>query len=79
METNRLRSLNKLRLKEAMTCVLHECMAINGHSYLKMSRSRIFAADELLVKVTAAGMCRTDVQLLDGYFKDYQPHTSCLK
>ncbi|RBP39594.1 propanol-preferring alcohol dehydrogenase [Roseimicrobium gellanilyticum] len=28
-------------------------------------------ADEVLVKVTAAGMCRTDVQLLDGYFRKY--------
>lgn len=27
------------------------------------------AANELLVKVTAAGMCRTDVQLVDGYFR----------
>ncbi len=27
--------------------------------------------DEILVKVTAAGMCRTDVQLLDGYFRRY--------
>jgi alcohol dehydrogenase, propanol-preferring len=29
------------------------------------------AADEVLVKVGAAGMCRTDVQLLDGYFQGY--------
>lgn len=29
------------------------------------------AANELLVKVTAAGMCRTDVQLVDGYFQKY--------
>src|SRR5262245_38610712 len=28
------------------------------------------AANEVLVKVEAAGMCRTDVQLIDGYFKD---------
>ena len=28
-------------------------------------------ADEILVKVAAAGMCRTDVQLLDGYFSKY--------
>lgn len=27
--------------------------------------------DEALLKVTAAGMCRTDVQLLDGYFRPY--------
>ena len=25
--------------------------------------------DEVLVKVGAAGMCRTDFQLLDGYFR----------
>ena len=31
------------------------------------------AADEVLIKVTAAGMCRTDAQLVDGYFKDYHP------
>ena len=31
------------------------------------------AADEVLVKVEAAGMCRTDVQLLDGYFNDHLP------
>lgn len=29
------------------------------------------AANEVLVKVTAAGMCRTDVQLLDRYFEKY--------
>ncbi len=29
------------------------------------------APDELLIKVGAAGMCRTDVQLLDGYFRSY--------
>ncbi len=33
------------------------------------------AADEVLLKVSAAGMCRTDAQLLDGYFKDYHPLT----
>jgi alcohol dehydrogenase, propanol-preferring len=33
------------------------------------------AADEVLVRVSAAGMCRTDAQLLDGYFKDYNPLT----
>jgi propanol-preferring alcohol dehydrogenase len=27
--------------------------------------------DEILVKVTAAGMCRTDMQLVDGYFQKY--------
>jgi alcohol dehydrogenase, propanol-preferring len=27
--------------------------------------------DEVLVKVKAAGMCRTDVQLVDGYFQSY--------
>ena len=26
--------------------------------------------DEVLVRVEAAGMCRTDFQLIDGYFKD---------
>ena len=31
------------------------------------------AADEVLVKVDAAGMCRTDVQLMDGYFTDHLP------
>jgi alcohol dehydrogenase, propanol-preferring len=33
------------------------------------------AADEVLINVTAAGMCRTDVQLVDGYFQDYHPLT----
>ncbi|HEY1120299.1 MAG TPA: alcohol dehydrogenase catalytic domain-containing protein, partial [Haloferula sp.] len=28
-------------------------------------------ADEVLVQVKAAGMCRTDVQLIDGYFRKY--------
>lgn len=28
-------------------------------------------ADEVLVKVSAAGMCRTDMQLVDGYFQKY--------
>jgi propanol-preferring alcohol dehydrogenase len=32
-------------------------------------------ADEVLVGVKAAGMCRTDWQLLDGYFKDYASPT----
>ncbi|MET8875153.1 alcohol dehydrogenase catalytic domain-containing protein [Nocardia sp. NPDC004604] len=27
------------------------------------------APDEILLKVAAAGMCRSDYQLLDGYFK----------
>jgi propanol-preferring alcohol dehydrogenase len=27
--------------------------------------------DEVLVRVTAAGMCRTDVQMVDGYFRRY--------
>jgi propanol-preferring alcohol dehydrogenase len=31
------------------------------------------APDEVLVKVEAAGMCRTDVQLLEGYFRDSLP------
>jgi len=31
------------------------------------------AADEVLVKVGAAGMCRTDFQLIDGYFKSGLP------
>jgi propanol-preferring alcohol dehydrogenase len=30
---------------------------------------------EVLVKVTAAGMCRTDVQLVDGYFRAYADPT----
>src|SRR5262245_42084439 len=31
--------------------------------------------DEILVKVAAAGMCRSDYQLVDGYFKDAFPVT----
>jgi alcohol dehydrogenase, propanol-preferring len=27
--------------------------------------------DQVLVRVEAAGMCRTDFQLVDGYFKDH--------
>lgn len=34
-----------------------------------------FAPDEALIKVGAAGMCRTDVQLLDGYFRAYKEMT----
>jgi propanol-preferring alcohol dehydrogenase len=30
---------------------------------------------EVLVRVGAAGMCRTDVQLLDGYFRPYADAT----
>jgi alcohol dehydrogenase, propanol-preferring len=30
-----------------------------------------FQPDEILVQVKAAGMCRTDVQLMDGYFRKY--------
>lgn len=29
--------------------------------------------DDVLLRVTAAGMCRTDVQLIDGYFRPYAP------
>lgn len=29
------------------------------------------APDEILVKVSACGMCRSDVQLVDGYFRPY--------
>ena len=29
------------------------------------------AANEVLVKVSAAGICRTDFQLVDGYFREY--------
>lgn len=32
-------------------------------------------ADEILVRVTAAGMCRTDLQVMDGYFQSYAPWT----
>ena len=28
--------------------------------------------DEVLVQVQACGMCRSDVQLVDGYFRKYQ-------
>jgi propanol-preferring alcohol dehydrogenase len=31
--------------------------------------------NEVLVRVTAAGMCRTDVQLVDGYFRPYNEST----
>lgn len=31
--------------------------------------------NEVLVKVGGAGMCRTDVQLLDGYFRPYAEST----
>jgi propanol-preferring alcohol dehydrogenase len=31
--------------------------------------------DEVLLKVTAAGMCRTDVQLMDGYFRKYSQYS----
>lgn len=30
-----------------------------------------FKSDEVLLRVTAAGMCRTDIQLVDGYFRNY--------
>ena len=33
------------------------------------------AADEVLLKVAAAGMCRTDAQMVDGYFEPYHPLT----
>lgn len=33
------------------------------------------AADEVLIKVGAAGMCRTDAQMVDGYFEPYHPLT----
>ena len=31
-----------------------------------------FGTDQVLLKVTAAGMCRTDLQLVDGYFRKYK-------
>ena len=33
------------------------------------------AANEVLLKVAAAGMCRTDAQMVDGYFEPYHPLT----
>ena len=33
------------------------------------------AANEVLLKVAAAGMCRTDAQMVDGYFEKYHPLT----
>jgi propanol-preferring alcohol dehydrogenase len=33
------------------------------------------AANEVLLKVGAAGMCRTDAQMVDGYFEPYHPLT----
>ena len=30
-----------------------------------------FQPDEILVNVKACGMCRSDVQLIDGYFRPY--------
>jgi propanol-preferring alcohol dehydrogenase len=30
-----------------------------------------FQPDEILVNVKACGMCRSDVQLIDGYFRKY--------
>ena len=33
------------------------------------------AADEVLLRVAAAGMCRTDAQMVDGYFEVYHPLT----
>ena len=30
-----------------------------------------FQPDEILVNVRACGMCRSDVQLIDGYFREY--------
>src|ERR1700754_2806403 len=32
-----------------------------------------FGPDEVLVKVAAAGMCRSDYQLVDGYFREGIP------
>ena len=32
-----------------------------------------FGPDEVLVKVAAAGMCRSDFQLVDGYFREGLP------
>lgn len=40
---------------------------------LEEAKTPEIAPNEVLVKVEAAGMCRTDVQLLDGYFKDNLP------
>jgi propanol-preferring alcohol dehydrogenase len=34
-----------------------------------------FGPDEVLVKVAAAGMCRSDYQLVDGYFEEGIPMT----
>ena len=34
-----------------------------------------FGSDEVLVKVAAAGMCRSDYQLVDGYFEEGIPMT----
>jgi alcohol dehydrogenase, propanol-preferring len=29
------------------------------------------AGDRVLIRVGAAGVCRTDVQMIDGYFREY--------
>src|SRR5215475_10732627 len=53
-------------------------LAARMHAYkqpliLEEVKTPQIAPDEILVKVGAAGMCRTDVQLVDGYFEKYAP------
>jgi hypothetical protein len=49
--------------------VQHECMAISSRSCSKRCHFPIWQ------RMKSAGMCRTDFQMLGGYFKDYHPLT----
>lgn len=54
-------------MKAARMHAYHEPLVIDDVPVPEIS------PDEALLRVTAAGMCRTDVQLLDGYFHRYAP------
>ena len=37
--------------------------------------SKKLVGDRVLIRVGGAGVCRTDVQLIDGYFREYTPYS----
>jgi propanol-preferring alcohol dehydrogenase len=52
-------------------------LAARMHEYKKpllleeVKAAKNLSGENVLVKVGGAGMCRTDVQMVDGYFREY--------
>ena len=54
-------------------------LAARMHEYHKsvvleqVQETRSLSGENVLVKVGEAGICRTDLQMIDGYFREYLP------